>query len=229
MATEFHVPVYFDYLATFSWALSGAIVALRKRCDIVGLFTLALLTSVGGGLLRDGLFLQRTPPVISDPVYLPLITLATLLIALLHQRIADLPMVDRLVSTIDAVGTPAFAVVGMQLALDAGIPLPGVVLVGAVSGVGGGVLRDVVVREVPVILQPGQFFALVVVLASLAFLALTLALRVDTVVAAWATIGLFFVVRMLTLRFNWQTRPLLRNDPPECPSKPQPPTPGEAP
>ena len=211
MAAEFQVPVYFDYLATFSWALSGAIVALRKRCDIVGLFVLALLTSVGGSILRDGLFLQRTPPVLTDPVYLPLITLATLLIALLHRRIADLPMVDRLVSTIDAVGTPAFAVVGMQLALGAGIPLPGVVLVGAVSGVGGGVLRDVIVRDVPFILQPGQFFALVVLMASLVFLALTLALGVDTVPAAWATIALFFVVRMLTLRYNWQTRPLLRD------------------
>ena len=76
----------------------------------------------------------------------------------------------------------------------------------------GGVLRDVIVRDVPFILQPGQFFALVVLLASLVFLALTLALGVDTVPAAWATIALFFVVRMLTLRYNWQTRPLLRNE-----------------
>jgi uncharacterized membrane protein YeiH len=173
---------------------------------------LALLTSVGGSILRDGLFLQRTPPVLTDPVYLPLITLATLLIALLHQRIANLPVVDKLVSTIDAVGTPAFAVVGMQLALGAGIPLPGVVLVGAVSGVGGGVLRDVIVRDVPFILQPGQFFAVVLLMANLAFLALTLAFGVDTVPAAWATIALFFVVRMLTMRYNWQTRPLLRNE-----------------
>ena len=133
MSTEFHVPAYFDYLATFSWALSGAIVALRKRCDIVGVFVLALLTSVGGSILRDGIFLQRTPPVLTDPVYLPLITLATLFIALLHQRIAHLQVVDKLVSTIDAIGTPAFAVVGMQLALDAGIPLPGVVLVGVTT------------------------------------------------------------------------------------------------
>ena len=127
------------------------------------------------------------------------------------QRIANLPVVDKLVSTIDAIGTPAFAVVGMQLALGAGIPLPGVVLVGAVSGVGGGVLRDVIVREVPFILQPGQFFALVVLFASLVFLTLTLALRVDTAVAAWVTIGVFFIVRMLTMRYNWQTRPLLRD------------------
>ncbi|MDD3352184.1 TRIC cation channel family protein [Zoogloea sp.] len=210
MSTAFHVPVFFDYLATFSWALSGAIVALRKRLDVVGVFVLALLTSVGGSILRDGVFLQRTPPVLTDPVYLPLITLATLLIGLLRQRIADLKVVDKLVSTIDAIGTPAFAVVGMQLALGAGIPLPGVVLVGAVSGVGGGVLRDMIVREIPFILQPGQFFSVVVVLACLVFLLLTLALDVATLPAAWTTIALFFMIRSLTIRYNWQTRPVLR-------------------
>ena len=212
MTSAFHVPVYFDYLATFAWALSGAIVAMRKRCDIVGVFVLALLTSMGGSILRDGVFLQRPPPVLTDLFYLPLILAATLLAAVFRRRIANLRVVDRLVGTIDAIGTPAFAVVGLQLALESGIPLPGVILVGAVSGVGGGVLRDLIVREVPFILQPGQFFAVVLLMANLAFLALTLAFGVDTVPAAWATIALFFVVRMLTMRYNWQTRPLLRNE-----------------
>lgn len=209
MTSAFHVPVYFDYLATFAWALSGAIVAMRKRCDIVGVFVLALLTSMGGSILRDGVFLQRPPPVLTDLFYLPLILAATLLAAVFRHRIAHLRVVDRLVGTIDAIGTPAFAVVGLQLALESGIPLPGVILVGAVSGVGGGVLRDLIVREVPFILQPGQFFALVVLLACIAFLTLTLGLQLDTARAAWATIALFFVVRMLTIRYNWHTHPLM--------------------
>ncbi|TXH43270.1 MAG: trimeric intracellular cation channel family protein [Burkholderiaceae bacterium] len=211
-ASAFQIPVYFDYLATFAWALSGAVVALRKRHDIVGVFVLALLTSMGGSILRDGVFLQRTPPVLTDPVYLPLILTATVLVSLFRRSIAHLPVVDRLVGTIDAVGTPAFAVVGLQFALAAAIPLPGVILVGAISAVGGGVLRDMIVREVPSILQPGQFFALLALLACIAFLALTLALHIDPEPAGWATIGLFFVVRMLTIRFNWQTRPLLDAD-----------------
>jgi len=209
MTSAFHVPVYFDYLATFAWALSGAIVAMRKRCDIVGVFVLALLTSMGGSILRDGVFLQRPPPVLTDLFYLPLILAATLLAAVFRHRIANLRVVDRLVGTIDAIGTPAFAVVGLQLALESGIPLPGVILVGAVSGVGGGVLRELIVREVPFILQPGQFFALVVLLACIAFLTLTLGLQLDTARAAWATIALFFVVRMLTIRYNWHTHPLM--------------------
>ena len=176
------------------------------------MFVLALLTSMGGSILRDGVFLQRTPPVLTDPIYLPLILTATLLVGVFRRSIAHRRVVDRLVGTIDAIGTPAFAVVGLQLALAAGIPLPGVVLVGAISAVGGGVLRDMIVREVPAILQPGQFFALLALLACIAFLTLTLALRVAPEPAGWATIALFFVARMLTLRFNWQTRPLLDAD-----------------
>ena len=123
MNGAFHVPVYFDYIATFAWALSGAIVGLRKHFDIVGVFVLALLTSMGGSILRDGVFLQRPPPVLTDLFYLPLILAATLLAAIFRHRIANLRMIDTLVGTIDAIGTPAFAVVGLQLALGAGIPL----------------------------------------------------------------------------------------------------------
>jgi uncharacterized membrane protein YeiH len=212
MVSEFHVPVYFDYLATFTWALSGAVVAMRKRCDIVGVFVLALLTSVGGGIVRDGLLLQRTPSVLTDPMYLPLISLATALAALFRQRIVQLPMVNHVVEVIDAIGTPAFAVIGLQYALDAHVPLPGVVLAGVAGAVGGGVLRDMVVREIPSILQAGQFFALVVVLACAVFLTLVLWVRWPSVPSAWITVAVFFIVRGLTLRYNWRTRPLVVED-----------------
>lgn len=212
MTVAFQIPAYFDYCATFAWALSGAIVALRKRFDIVGVFVLALLTSMGGSILRDGVFLQRSPPVLTDGTYLPLILGATLLVALLRRHIAQRPLVGRLVDTIDAFGTPAFAVVGMQLALGAGIPLPGVILVGAVSGVGGGVLRDIIVRDVPLILQAGQFSALIVLVACLTFALFTLSFGIGTELAAWATIAFAFVLRMLTIRFDWRTRPLMDAD-----------------
>ncbi len=205
----FHLPAYFDYLATFAWALSGAIVGLRKRFDIVGVFVLALLTSMGGSILRDGVFLQRPPPVLTGQLYLPLILAATFITAALRAHIPHLNLVDQLVAAIDAIGTPAFAVVGMQLALGAGVPLPGVILVGAVSGVGGGVLRDLIVRDIPFILQPGQFSALVVLLACVAFLSFTLGLQLPTEASAWSTIALSFVVRMLTIRYNWRTRALM--------------------
>jgi uncharacterized membrane protein YeiH len=76
---EFTIPVYFDYVATFCWALSGAIVGAGKRYDIMGVFVISLVSSMGGSLIRDGSFLQRTPPVLTNGMYLILIVIAVLM------------------------------------------------------------------------------------------------------------------------------------------------------
>ena len=209
---DFQLPVMLDHLAVFAWALSGAVVGLRKRYDVIGVFMTALLSSIGGGVIRDGLLLHRTPAVLTDGLYLPLIVSATLAVIALRARIQRAKLVARLVTLIDAIGTPALAVVGLQLALRAGLPLPGVMLIGCVSGVGGGVLRDVVVRDVPEIFKPGHFLAIPVALACGVFLALTLGLGAPPAPVAWATVAGFFVVRVLTLQYDWRTRAVL---PPE--------------
>jgi len=206
---EFHVPLPFAYLATFTWAVSGAVVGIRKRYDFVGVFMIAVLSSTGGSIIRDGLFLHRTPPVVNDAIYLPLILVATAGTSVFRQQIARMPMIDTLVSVIDAIGTPAFAVVGMQLSLIAGIALPGVVMIGVLNGFGGGFLRDVVVNDTPAILEPGQYAASAVIVMCVLYLTLTLGLGIMTSLAAWGIVALYFVIRMLTIRFNLRTRPVL--------------------
>jgi uncharacterized membrane protein YeiH len=213
MQGEFAIPVYFDYFATFAWALSGALVGARRGYDIVGVFVIALVSSTGGGLIRDGLLLNRTPAFLIHGAYLALIILATVLIGLAANKLASVrnrAWLDKLVELIDAVGVPAFAIVGMQIALAQGISIPGVVLVGVANGVGGGLLRDVLVRETPRLLLPGQYSALVVLGACLVFVGLSRGLGTDATQAALVTIALFFVVRALTVWFNWRSSALLR-------------------
>ncbi|HKW01955.1 MAG TPA: TRIC cation channel family protein [Vicinamibacterales bacterium] len=208
----FRVPLLFDYLAAFCWAMSGALVAVRRRFDITGVFVVALLSATGGGLMRDAIFLQRTPTLLTNPVYLPLIAAATLLVAVFTVPLRKIGREDTLrkfVDLIDAVGTPAFAVIGMQLAQDRGIPLFGVIFIGVVNGVAGGLLRDIVVRDVPTLLRPGQFISLTLLLACAVFLVLTLHYHVNPTPAAWVAVGGFVVVRILAVRFNWQSRPVL--------------------
>jgi uncharacterized membrane protein YeiH len=217
MQGEFSFPPYFDYFATFAWALSGAVVGARRGYDIVGVFLIALVSSTGGGLIRDGFLLQRTPVLLTNGVYLVLIAVATVLVGLVAKWLVSVltrAWIDKLVELIDAVGVPAFAIVGMQLALAQGISLPGVVLVGVINGVGGGLFRDVLARETPRLLLPGQYSALVVLIACLAFVGLRLRWDVGATQAAFVTIALFFVVRALTVRFNWTSSALLR-EPPE--------------
>lgn len=209
---QFHLPMEFDYLAIFAWALSGAILGLRRRLDLIGVLVIATVSSVGGGLLRDGLMLQRTPPVLTDSWYLPLIALAAFLAIVFREWIQKSVTVDRMVGAIDALGTPAFAVVGMELAMRANIHVPGVMLIGCISGMGGGLIRDIMLGEVPEVLKPGHYLVIPLIGACAFFLVFTKVLGGAVTPVAWVTVIMFFVVRVLTLRFDWQTSPLLKDD-----------------
>jgi len=206
---EFRVPIFFEYAATMAWAMSGAVVGVRKRFDLTGVFVIALLSSLGGGLVRDAIFLQRTPVFLVKPIYLLLVAAATALIVIFTGPLTRLLRADtvrKLVDVIDALGTPAFAVIGMQLAEDRQIATVGVLFIGVVNGVAGGLLRDVVVRDVPSLLRPGQFVSLALVLVCGLFLVLTRHYQVSPIDAAWITVATFFVIRLLAVRFNWRTR-----------------------
>lgn len=205
----FELPPLFDYFATFLWALSGAIVGMHKRYDMAGVVVIALLAATGGSTLRDGLFLNQLPPVVTNVWYLPLILLAALVVRFFRQRIAGIKLIDNLINLIDALGVPAFAVVGMQMSLAAGFPAPGVVLIGMINGFGGGLLRDLTVGNTPAVLRPGKFYLSAAFVACILFVVLEVYLHVAATVAAWIVIGLFFTIRVLAIRYDWRTQPVL--------------------
>ena len=208
----FQIPPAFDYLATLTWASSGALVGIRKHFDVVGIFVVALVSSLGAGFLRDSLFLQRTPVMLTDPVYLPLIALTVILFSLFSgplTRMVTADTVQKIIDIIDGLGIPIYAVIGMQLAEQRDIPVAGIIFVGVVNGTGGGLLRDVLVRDVPAILRPGQFVTLLLLAACGLFMALKHYSGFTIGQAAWTAIGAFFVLRVLTVRFNWTTRSVL--------------------
>lgn len=205
----FQLPILLDYLAIFAWALSGGLVGVRKGFDLVGVFMTAMVSSLGGGLIRDGVLLQTVPPALTNSIYLPMIAATTVVAVLLARRLDSARLIEKAVDIIDSIGTPAFAVVGVEIALQARLPLPGVLLVGCVAGVGGGVLRDIIVRDVPEIMQPGRYLAILVALACAVYLALTLGLGLPHAPVAWGVVAGYFAVRLLTIRYDWRTRPVL--------------------
>ncbi len=207
---DFQIPPLFDYAATVAWAVSGAVVGIRKRFDITGVFVIALLSATGGGLMRDA-FLLRVPSFLTNPVYLPLIAGTTVVVALFTRLLTGKlkgRTVSKLVDVIDALGIPALAVIGMQLAEERGIAAAGVVFVGVVNGLGGGLLRDVVVRDVPTLLRPGQFTSLMLLSVCGLFLWLRGQDLMHPTEAALLAIGAFFLFRVIAVRFNWQSRPV---------------------
>jgi uncharacterized membrane protein YeiH len=216
MNANFQVPILFDDAATVTWAVSGAIVAIRQRFDIVGVFIVSLLTALGGGLLRDAVFLNRTPVFLLDPAYLSIILCATVLTSVFTRYLRNLigPVtVQKIVEYIDAIGTPAFAVFGMELATRAHLPLIAIVFVGVANGAAGGLLRDVVMREIPAQMRPGQYATLTLLAACGLYLLLTANAGLTPNIAAWITVAAFFAARALTIRFNWRTRSVWDDEP----------------
>ena len=212
----FTVPWYFDYGATFLWAVSGAIVAARRGYDLSGVAALALVSSTGGGLIRDGLFLQNGPPMlVRTPVYLLIVAAAALLVLVVGARLHKHLYFSHLVEIVDALGLGAYAVVGMQLAIEAGLSLPGVTLIGVVNAVGGGILRDLLTRQEPEAFKPGTLTVVAVLGCCLVFLVLEKGFEVSPYLAAWPTIIVAFTIRVLSIRYDIRTRPLSGFEPKE--------------
>ncbi len=202
----FALPVLFDLGATFAFALSGALAAIKRHYDIVGVLALALVTGLGGGLIRDGLFLDLGPtPLLTNSRYLEAVVLAAVCGVVLGGRIHRFA---RLIVIVDALGLGAYAAFGVQKSLLVGLAPPAAILVGLVNAVGGGVLRDLLCREEPLLFKPGQFYFLIALAGAVVFLFCTVTLGWSANLAAIATVALTFVMRMLTIAFNWRTAPV---------------------
>jgi uncharacterized membrane protein YeiH len=200
---------WYDLGATFLWALSGAMLAARKGCDIMGIFIIALVSSTGGGLLRDGLFLpgSQGPRLIQTPDYLIIVTIVTAIIVAFGRVLRRLAWLPRLLTLADALGIGAYGVVGMHLALDAGLPTMGAIMIGVVNAVGGGALRDLLLGQKLELLQPTVLMGLASVMGCSLF-AVLLALGVASPWAGAAAALAAFAIRLLALHFNLRSRPL---------------------
>ncbi len=200
---SFDLPVLFDLGATFAFALTGALAAIKRHYDIVGVFALALVSGIGGGLIRDGIFLQdNLTPLLTNPDYLYTIATAVT-ISLFFGR--QVPHFQELIAWVDALGLGAYAVFGVQKSLNAGLPPPAAVLVGIINAVGGGLLRDVLTREEPLVFKPGQFYLLTALAGAVTFICAGVYLAVSASHAALLAMGVTFLFRSITIAFNWRT------------------------
>jgi uncharacterized membrane protein YeiH len=198
----------FDLGASFIWATSGALLAARRGFDVTGIFAVALVSSTGGGLLRDGLFLQAGPPaVVRTSAYLVIAATASLGVWAFGDRVKGTPVVSGMVMIADAFALGAFAVVGMHLSIAAGLSLPAVALVGVVNAVGGGILRSVLLHQIPEVFRPGELTALAALVGCVLYLTLTRAFAIGDAVSAACTVTIVAIVRILSVRYRFKTSP----------------------
>jgi uncharacterized membrane protein YeiH len=188
-----------DFVGTFAFAISGALVAVRHRLDLFGVLVLSFAASAAGGMMRD-VILGATPPVsIVDWRYVAVSLLAGLLTFCRH---ADVERMRNPVQLFDAVGLGLFAVVGTGKALAAGLGPGGAILLGVLTGVGGGIARDILVAQIPHILRR-ELYA-VAALAGSAVVVAGDRLRLPAAPVAVAGAVICFTLRWLAIRRGWQ-------------------------
>ena len=208
---HFDLPLSFSLLAYGTFGVTGALAGMRRGYDVIGVFFLALITAGGGGLIRDGLLLSMGPAsILVDSRSLIAVFVGALIALFFHGHVHRL---NRAIAVIDALGLGAFAVIGVERTLSAGLGFPAAFVGGTLTAVGGGLLRDVLVREEPLLFKPGQFYAMVAIAGCGIFIAQLHWHLTDPNRAAIYTIVAVFVLRMLAIRFNWRTTALQREQP----------------
>jgi uncharacterized membrane protein YeiH len=192
------VLVVLDLVGIFVFGITGALVGVRKKLDVFGIQVLALVTGLGGGFLRDVLIGATPPKALADWRYLAVPVVAGLITFFLHPRIGR---VERLVNVFDAAGLALFCVTGARKALDYGLSPLSAALLGTISGIGGGVIRDLLSGRVPVVLRSEIY-------ATPAFLGAGIVVIADAAgyQASWVAFAaaiVCFVIRLLAIRRGW--------------------------
>ncbi len=196
-----------DLVGTFVFALAGATAAVRQKLDLFGVLVLSFATASAGGILRDLLIGAVPPASIQDWRYLAAAMLAGLVTFVWH------PWIERLwnpVRVFDAAGLGLFAVAGTQKALAFGLNPAMAALLGMLTGIGGGVMRDLLLSRVPVVFQ-SDIYALAA-LAGAVVVVVGHWLQWPAVPTAVAGAVLCFGLRILAMWFRWHL-PSAHNDP----------------
>jgi uncharacterized membrane protein YeiH len=187
-----------DLVGIFVFALSGGLVAVRKRLDIFGVLVLAGITGLGGGFLRDLLIGAVPPATLADWRYLTVPVAAGLVTFWFHPTLGRM---ERLVTVFDAAGLGLFCVTGALKALAYGLgPVPAA-LMGMLTGIGGGVLRDVLAGRVPVVLR-GELYATPALVGAVVAV-VGVELGVEEAVVATPAAAVCIGWRLLAVRRGW--------------------------
>jgi uncharacterized membrane protein YeiH len=190
-----------DLAGIFVFAISGALLAVRKNFDVFGIAVLAEVTALGGGLLRDLIIGAVPPAAFTDLGYFLMPLVASALVFFLH------PHVERIqagVNVFDAAGLGLFCVAGTTKAYEYGLGLTASAALGLATAVGGGVLRDVLANEVPSLLRWDR--DLYAVPAIVGATMVVLCIRFDVLNGATSALAAAtaFVLRLLAMRFHWR-------------------------
>lgn len=190
-----------EMIGVVAFALAGALTAVRRNMDIVGILLLSMATALGGGVARDVIIGNIPPNAFTNMSYAAAALAAGALVCVWH------PPANRItkwtLEVTDAIGLGLFAVTGTVIAHDWGMAAPGAALLGMTTCIGGGVLRDVLSGQIPAVLQPGQHLYAIPALTCAIVVAVLLRYTDYQPWMGLACAGIAVLLRLGSLRFGW--------------------------
>ena len=193
------IPAWLDAAAVLVGALSGVFVARERRLDVVGYVALSILGGLGGGLVRDTIMQCGDVYMLSSPYAIPMAVIAGIVGFLFPNELMRHP---NLYEWVDIVSVALFVVAGSDKAIRYDLGPWAVVLMGTVTGVGGGMMRDVFLGDTPRIFQRSNLYAICAVAGSLGYLLLEEVVPIGRPLAALVSVLLVVGLRRISLRYN---------------------------
>lgn len=193
------IPLAFELLAVVVAAATGALTARENKLDLVGAIGLAVLVSLGGGLIRDVILQEGNVYILRQPLAPP-VAIATAAAVFTFPVMVEKP--DRLVAILDIFSVGLFAVMGADKTMLYGYPAITCVMMGFFTAVGGGLLRDVCLARVPYIFQRSNLYAIAAIAGALTYIVLVQCLDIWNIAAAVISVAVTMAVRWWSIRYN---------------------------
>lgn len=207
MELEELISFIFEMVGTVAFAVSGAMVAIKKKVDIFGVVVLSTMTALGGGIVRDILIGHLPPTMFSDYRYVLAAVLTAIIVFIIAYIFRDLyrrseKTVDAINNVFDALGLGVFTVMGAKIAISSGFTVNGILVVclAVITGVGGGLIRDIMLMEIPFVLKK-RIYAVASILGGTAYHLMYVHL-INIRVATIVSVAIVFVVRILATIFK---------------------------
>lgn len=199
VSAKLSVPLAFEMVAVIVASASGVLTARENKLDLVGAIGLGVICALGGGLIRDIILQKGDVYMLSQPLAVP-VAVATAAATFVFPRIAEKP--DRLIAALDIFSVGLFAVMGADKTNFYGFPMTICVVMGFLTAVGGGMLRDICLARVPGIFQRGNLYALAAIAGAVSYMVLLEYTPVGNITAAIIATALTVLIRWWSIRYN---------------------------
>ena len=181
-----------ELIGTVAFAVSGALVAIDKELDYYGIAFFAIITAVGGGILRDVLINESLPAALENPLYV-LISIASAAAVIMFYR--QIILYTNILLVFDAIGLAAFTAIGAEVAVENNLSLPFVIITLALlTGTGGGIFRDVFAKEIPFVFRK-EIYAVASIIGAVCFIIIG-ELSGNNTVALYSCFGITLLIRL---------------------------------